>query len=469
MKYALRSFLSVLLALMLAALPLTALATGANYTQQYELALGLLSDLLNTNNLREAARLFRELGSHSLSMYYAYYTDVVLRLQEDDAAAVGEGLDTLGLLEMNEMFTANLAERGLPGCTDLRQYGEARQLELAQRYTEAQAMFASLSILDAIGRAVRLSPLAREEQRQAAEEAARQEAERKAAEEAARQEAERKAAEEAARLETERKATEEAAKAEAERKAVEEAARQEAERKAAEEAAQAEAERKAAEEATRQEAMRQIAVGSIITFGHYEQDNDLSNGPEPIEWLVLDVKDGRALLLSKYGLDLQPYHNELIDVTWEKCYLRSWLNKDFIIIAFTAQQKTIIHTTTVDNSKSQGSNRWNTNGGNNTEDKIFLLSCSEANKYFRVTYVNQKNVNARMSPTMYAINKGSFTLNEYQTSDGSSAGSWYLRSPGDRQKRAAGVSQRGSLISEDVSSPYCVRPAMWINLESGIF
>ncbi len=440
MKHSLRPFLSVLLALMLAALPmavspLTALATGANYTQQYELALGLLSDLLNTDNLREAARLFRELGSHSLSMYYAYYTDAVLRLQEDDTAAVGEGLDTLGLLEMNEVFTANLAERGMPSCADLRQYGEARLLELGQSYTEAQTKFASLSILDSIGRAVRLSPLAWQEQREAAELA---EAERKAAEEAARQEAERQAAEEAARQETERKA--------------------------AEEAARQEAERRAAEEAARQEAMQQIAVGNTITFGRYEQDNDLSNGPEPIEWQVLDVQDDRALLLSRYGLDAKPYYEQYADMTWENCSLRHWLNEDFINAAFTAQEQKGILTTAVDNSRNQG--YWDTNGGNNTEDQIFLLSVAEANRYLGVTKDDSDNLKSRTSPTAYARQQGAFiAYNEYNTVEGSPAGWWWLRSPGTSQYCATFVYSDGSLGSPYVdNSGGCVRPAMWISL-----
>ena len=54
----------------------------------------------------------------------------------------------------------------------------------------------------------------------------------------------------------------------------------------------------AAEELTRN--TTDISVGDIITFGHYEQDNNLDNGAEPIEWIVLDVQDGKALLLSKY-------------------------------------------------------------------------------------------------------------------------------------------------------------------------
>ena len=45
-----------------------------------------------------------------------------------------------------------------------------------------------------------------------------------------------------------------------------------------------------------------ISVGDVLAFGHYEQDNNPDNGPEPIEWIVLDVQDGKALLLSRYGL-----------------------------------------------------------------------------------------------------------------------------------------------------------------------
>ena len=33
------------------------------------------------------------------------------------------------------------------------------------------------------------------------------------------------------------------------------------------------------------------SAGDIITFGSYEQDNDTSNGAEPIEWRVLDVQE----------------------------------------------------------------------------------------------------------------------------------------------------------------------------------
>ena len=51
-----------------------------------------------------------------------------------------------------------------------------------------------------------------------------------------------------------------------------------------------------------------LKVGDIVQFGRYEQDNDLENGPEPIEWRVLEIKDQAALLLSRSILDLKSYH-----------------------------------------------------------------------------------------------------------------------------------------------------------------
>lgn len=58
-------------------------------------------------------------------------------------------------------------------------------------------------------------------------------------------------------------------------------------------------------------------VGNIVTYGHYEQHNDFSNGKEAIEWIVIkhDNKNGKSLLLSRYGLDA--YHfNHTIYHTW---------------------------------------------------------------------------------------------------------------------------------------------------------
>ena len=38
-------------------------------------------------------------------------------------------------------------------------------------------------------------------------------------------------------------------------------------------------------------AIEDAAVGDIVYFGSYEQDNDAVNGTEPVEWYVLDKAD----------------------------------------------------------------------------------------------------------------------------------------------------------------------------------
>ena len=42
-----------------------------------------------------------------------------------------------------------------------------------------------------------------------------------------------------------------------------------------------------------------IQIGDYITFGSYEQDNDISNGKEDIEWLVLDREGAVAKRLRR--------------------------------------------------------------------------------------------------------------------------------------------------------------------------
>ncbi|MBE5790166.1 MAG: hypothetical protein E7325_11085 [Clostridiales bacterium] len=212
-------------------------------------------------------------------------------------------------------------------------------------------------------------------------------------------------------------------------------------------------------------------VGSIVTFGKYEQDNNTGNGPEDIEWIVLDVQDGKSLLLSRYGLDVKPYNTERKDITWEECSLRAWLNNDFLKSAFAQEEQSAILLTTVDNSQSQGYSNYDTNGGNNTQDYLFLLSYAEANKYLDVTRGDGNNTKSRVAPTAYAKAQGVFTIVNNKTADGEAAGWWWLRSPGRRQDCAANVSNIGSLNNGyGVDYEYAVvRPAFWLNLESDIF
>ena len=209
--------------------------------------------------------------------------------------------------------------------------------------------------------------------------------------------------------------------------------------------------------------LKTAEVGDVVVFGTYEQDNDTSNGAEDIEWHVLAKEDSRVLVISKYALDCQPYNEECEEVTWESCTLRTWLNETFLNAAFSAEEQAAIAQTTVTADKNLLSERNpifeyikfnNTDPGNATIDKVFLLSIDEAEKYFSSDSAWQ------CKPTDFAVANGA-----YENDTGNCW--WWLRSPGFNQVYAANVSNGGalnyfgSIVNDDHNA---VRPALWINL-----
>lgn len=80
-------------------------------------------------------------------------------------------------------------------------------------------------------------------------------------------------------------------------------------------------------------------VGDVVYFGRFEQDLYTKNGKEKIEWQVLDKKGNKALLVSKYLLDVRPYNKKEKAITWKKCTLRKWMNKEFFNTAFSEEEK----------------------------------------------------------------------------------------------------------------------------------
>lgn len=217
-------------------------------------------------------------------------------------------------------------------------------------------------------------------------------------------------------------------------------------------------------------------AGSYVTFGTYPQTSSGTDST-PIEWMVLDydAANNRALLISRYGLDAQPYNEKSVEITWEKCTLRTWLNSTFYNKAFSTSEQSAILPTNVDNSSSQGFSLYSTSGGNNTQDKIFLLSVEEAYKYFNVQYsvsnnTKANNTKSRVQPTAYAIEQGAYISNGSKTAEGTAAGIWWLRSPGSVQDSAAFVNYDGSLLSCYVYFASCaVRPVFWLALNADIF
>ena len=120
-------------------------------------------------------------------------------------------------------------------------------------------------------------------------------------------------------------------------------------------------------------------IGETIEFGNYPQDKDGTE--KPIEWIVMKNEGNQILLLSKYVLDAKPYNKEWEDVTvtWETSDIRKWLNNEFYTTAFNKTEKAKIQTSLI---KNEDNSEYGTSGGNDTEDKVFLLSEKEAETLF---------------------------------------------------------------------------------------
>ena len=169
----------------------------------------------------------------------------------------------------------------------------------------------------------------------------------------------------------------------------------------------------------------QFQIGDIITFGTYQ-------------WRVLDIQAGRALLISQNLLEQRVYHTSNMSITWENCDLRAYLNGTFYNTFSVAHRNRIVQVTNQNlNNPSYG-----TPSGNPTQDRIFLLSISEAQGYF--------SNNADRIATFEEL-----------------ACWWWLRSPGRTSNHASHVTNTGSL---DVYGSFVanvtvgVRPALWLNL-----
>ncbi len=103
-----------------------------------------------------------------------------------------------------------------------------------------------------------------------------------------------------------------------------------------------------------------------------------------IEWKVLDNNNGKALLISvkcletrSYDDDYEKYHSPK---TWENCSLRNWLNTEFLNNAFSNIEKEKIINSLIENVD----NKLKGKGGNDTYDKVFLLSEQEVKKYSEI-------------------------------------------------------------------------------------
>jgi len=171
-----------------------------------------------------------------------------------------------------------------------------------------------------------------------------------------------------------------------------------------------------------------------------------------IDWLILDEEENRVLLLSEFSLFDRTYNAELMPVTWETSEVRNYLNNEFFY-SFSPEERELIAETRVINDDVMatfgglaffGVSTWSVPAGNDTDDRIFLLSQDEVRKYFT-------DSSARV-------------VRRLEDDDWLPGGDWVwaLRSPGINNFQNLAIVPTGAYIGYPTFFSFGVRPALWL-------
>lgn len=202
------------------------------------------------------------------------------------------------------------------------------------------------------------------------------------------------------------------------------------------------------------------AAGDLFEMGQYRS--------APIQWRVLAVEEGKALLISEKGLDCLPYHYEQKEISWKDSAIREWVNGSFLRLAFSEEERERIlpvsYTELIEKEPEDGAKAdAESDKESYTEpvivtDTIFLLSLEELRKYF-------PSADKRgCLPTEYSIGRG------MQVDSSTGFCRWWLRTMSRYPDRAESVMPSGSIGISMVdkmpvlSETVAVRPAMWIEI-----
>ena len=189
---------------------------------------------------------------------------------------------------------------------------------------------------------------------------------------------------------------------------------------------------------------KKIKIGDTISFGRFQ-------------WLVLDLKDDQALIISKGTFGEEYYHHSNIDISYAESSIREYL-MSHVYLFFNAEDRSRMIETTNENLNNQW---YGTSGGEATIDKIFLLSISEVVRYFG----DSGKLDNRPEDTWFISDD--YNEKRIALTDGEGV-DWWLRSPGETANYACFVTPSGVIVMEGVEVNYplkCgIRPALWLKL-----
>ncbi|MDO5563644.1 MAG: DUF6273 domain-containing protein [Eubacteriales bacterium] len=197
-------------------------------------------------------------------------------------------------------------------------------------------------------------------------------------------------------------------------------------------------------------------VGNYVQFGSYAQSTHDYNSKEKIRWKILDIKDGKALLIAEKGLDCKQYNSTLTPVNWSNSSLRNWLNTTFYKNAFNKNERELIVRSRIGTSKNKTTG---ISSGKASNDYVFIPSEGEVN-----TYLGSEN-NSKCKASSYAIWQGAWASVD---SSVYSNGFYWLRNQGIDNYTSMVVDAYGRKSPMGVTilaTNVLVRPEIWVSIE----
>ncbi|GHU55325.1 hypothetical protein FACS1894132_11270 [Clostridia bacterium] len=174
------------------------------------------------------------------------------------------------------------------------------------------------------------------------------------------------------------------------------------------------------------------------------------------DWYMLEVNDNKVLLLSQKIVKIDAYNPSNVSTSWDICNLRNWLNTDFYN-KFSEKEQNQIVTMQI---KTENNPRFDTECGEETLDKVFLLSVSEVAKYFGDS---GQLVNGNPNSKWWVNDQ--YNKNRVANDEKGKAVWWWLRTPGMHKNTAVYVNTGGSINlagHRSYDSGGGIRPAIWV-------
>lgn len=204
--------------------------------------------------------------------------------------------------------------------------------------------------------------------------------------------------------------------------------------------------------------MEEYKLGAVLSFGDYS-------------WHILAVEKEAVLIMTEHIIAQHEYHNAPEDITWADCSLRSYLNGEFYD-RFTESEKQRILPTI---NKNLDNEWYGSDGGEETQDRIFLLSIEEvACRYFGDSSALLYNPGKNQRYWFQRKDSNNHQREAYFDGYG---WWWWLRSPGRSNRRAVYIHGDGNIgiqgngtfnYNSNTLHPLTndnrggVRPALWL-------